>query len=448
MRILFDQSAYDMRNKGNNALLEVAILRLREFWPDALLDIITLAPNLTRLYYPFAQPVSPYDLQPYSIKFWNLLRIFPRRFVEMVLEMREELSHRRSTHFRNSPENETLDKNQSNELSYAQNVNLLSKNNIASHDGSPSYTSIQNSVHNYDLIVASGGGYFCDSDKHNLLQVLNKLEIAAQNNIPTVMVSQGIGPLNDPELRSRAAQILPKIDLICVRETKVALPILRDLGLSKHKIEMTGDDAIELVYGFQGNSLGNSIGVSLRITSYTKVGVRHVETIKNVIQNSAEKYKAALVAIPISSAHHESDITCIKEIFKGYKPVDLGLRKLDSPTDSIKRVRKCRIVITGTFHGAVFALAQGIPVIGLANTDEYFYKLAGLSDEFGKGCQVLSLQSSNLENELQINIDNLWKLAEELKPELLAAAERQIKSGYKAYKRIFEIVTTAHARKL
>ena len=49
-------------------------------------------------------------------------------------------------------------------------------------------------------------------------------------------------------------------------------------------------------------------------------------------------------------------------------------------------------MITGTYHGAIFALGQGIPVIGVAKSDEYFNKLSELSDEFSLGVQVLSFK--------------------------------------------------------
>jgi colanic acid/amylovoran biosynthesis protein len=98
-------------------------------------------------------------------------------------------------------------------------------------------------------------------------------------------------------------------------------------------------------------------------------------------------------------------------------------------------------VITGTYHGAIFALAQGIPVIGLANSDEYFYKLSGLTDEFGQGCQVIHLDDREFAQLLSHKIDQLWGLADKLRPELLTAAARQIKWGYIAYQRINDIVT-------
>ena len=59
MRILFDQAVYDMRNKGNIALLQAAVTRVHKMWPDASLDVITLAPHLLRLYCPDTNPVNP-----------------------------------------------------------------------------------------------------------------------------------------------------------------------------------------------------------------------------------------------------------------------------------------------------------------------------------------------------------------------------------------------------
>jgi polysaccharide pyruvyl transferase WcaK-like protein len=55
---------------------------------------------------------------------------------------------------------------------------------------------------------------------------------------------------------------------------------------------------------------------------------------------------------------------------QGYRLTSSSWRKFESASAIIDRISHCRIMITGTFHGAVFALSQGIPVIGLANSVE------------------------------------------------------------------------------
>src|SRR5262249_45904196 len=115
--------------------------------------------------------------------------------------------------------------------------------------------------------------------------------------------------------------------------------------------------------------------------------------------------------------------------------------RFGAPKDTIANVGQCRIVVTGTFHTAVFALSQGIPAGGPAQSPMYREKFGSLADQFGPGCQALTLDDPDLENKLTNAIDAAWQAAERLRPELLSAAERQIAMGRAAYRRIYELVT-------
>jgi hypothetical protein len=41
MHILLDQGIFDMRNAGQNAMLQAVVQRLKRFWPDASINITT-----------------------------------------------------------------------------------------------------------------------------------------------------------------------------------------------------------------------------------------------------------------------------------------------------------------------------------------------------------------------------------------------------------------------
>ena len=46
MRILLDQGVYDLRNKGNVALTQVAVSRIQKMWSQASLQVMTSAPQI------------------------------------------------------------------------------------------------------------------------------------------------------------------------------------------------------------------------------------------------------------------------------------------------------------------------------------------------------------------------------------------------------------------
>ena len=102
------------------------------------------------------------------------------------------------------------------------------------------------------------------------------------------------------------------------------------------------------------------------------------------------------------------------------------------------------MVVSATFHAAVFALSQGIPVVALANSTTYESKLMGLANEFGSGCLVVLLDDKQLKEKLTDAIETVWQSAEQIRPHLLQAASRQIEAGQAVYQRIFELVESNH----
>jgi colanic acid/amylovoran biosynthesis protein len=115
-----------------------------------------------------------------------------------------------------------------------------------------------------------------------------------------------------------------------------------------------------------------------------------------------------------------------------------GLR---TPIDLIRQIQRCRVVMTGSYHAGVFALANGIPTIGLAKSAYYVDKFLGLADMFGSGCEVVRLDQQDHPEALRRALDRLWHAAPEIRPALLASAEQQIAAGHAAYRRISDLVT-------
>jgi colanic acid/amylovoran biosynthesis protein len=205
---------------------------------------------------------------------------------------------------------------------------------------------------------------------------------------------------------------------------------------------MTGDDAVEQAYQVRPNALGSGIGLSIRVSSYTRLDVNRLSVIRQVLYKLSKKFNAELIAVPTSSAHHEADISYIKEVLSGFPHARIGWRKLSPYHDAIERVGRCRVMVSGTYHGSIFALSQGIPVIGIAQSDEYFYKLSEIGDEFGDGCVVIRLGADGFEESFEKAIENAWKFAEELRLGLLNIANNHIILQDRAYQRIFDILAS------
>jgi hypothetical protein len=99
------------------------------------------------------------------------------------------------------------------------------------------------------------------------------------------------------------------------------------------------------------------------------------------------------------------------------------------------------MVLTGAYHAAVFALSQGIPVVGVSASDDYAAKFLGLEDQFGLGCETVFLGASDASERLEAAMERTWQLAVKVRLPLLEAARRQIALSQEAYERVAESIS-------
>lgn len=426
MRILFDQGAHDMRNQGNNALLQVATQRFMRMWPDAECAVLTVAPHLSRYYFPELTPVDPVTLQPVISRLDRLHHWLPRALWRNAFEAREERWHRR---MRQAPGNGPTSARPPHD----------GHDPGATSEACPPQETLdarRDAMAAFDLLVASGGGYFCDHDRRALYDLFDRFQLALAAGVPVVMVGQGIGPLHDDELVARARRILPHVDFVAYRNQRLGAPLLAQLSMPPQRTAMTGDDALELAYLAKPMDLGDGIGVSLRVAPYTGLGDADAVQLRTLLHAGARARNATLIAVPISGANHESDISQLRSIFQDYPVVDVSSRMLDAWPDAIARAGRCRVMVTGTYHGAIFALGQGVPVVGVAGSQEYFDKLAELADEFGPACHVLNVRDADFADDFSAAFDTAWHAGNVWRAGVLEQVQRLVRRQVAAYARI------------
>ncbi len=81
-----------------------------------------------------------------------------------------------------------------------------------------------------------------------------------------------------------------------------------------------------------------------------------------------------------------------------------------TPQALITTAANCRAIVTGSYHAAVFGLAQGVPVVCLTKSSYYDAKFAGLSALFPGACFVGSLQQPDFADCLRNAIEQAWRL--------------------------------------
>jgi colanic acid/amylovoran biosynthesis protein len=270
MRILIDPSSVHCLNLGDVAMLQVTVRRFRRFWPDAEILVFNESPELLDLYCPTALPVPPAGRELYYTTAAYLTRLGRRLSIPALSELDVTWRHRWPN---------------------------LAERLVAVRKGAETASTVRGFielVRSCDLVVASGAGQITTSWSTNSTLILSTMQMAIQHAIPTAILGQGIGPIDDPCLRGRAAKVLPKVNLICIRETIAGLPLLDSLGVPRDHVVVTGDDAIDTVYANRHDKLGNCIGVNLRVSWYSAIPRRPYRGSSRSAAGSSTRSRSAL----------------------------------------------------------------------------------------------------------------------------------------------------------
>lgn len=410
MRILIDNGSYLMSNLGDIAMLQVAVGRLRRLFPEAELCVLNERPARLHDLCPDTIPVNPrgrelwYANREVLTPIWKRL---PAGLSERVHGL-EPAMHRRFPGLCAARMCLTLPLIDRAELSAFCRI-----------------------AYGTDLFLVSGGGFISDVFPSSTATHLATLHLAMILGRPAVMMGQGIGPLERPELRAMAAAVLPSIQRINLRESLTSRPLLLELGVPQERINVTGDDAVEHAVEAPDAGPGGGIGVNLRVTHYSGVNTAEIEQIRFALRHAAGQLNAPLIGVPIAIRTSESDVDSIRYLLPD-EP-GLHLSTPESVADLLALIDRCRIVVTGSYHAGVFSLSRGVPVIALAKSSYYVDKFNGLAGQFGAGCTVLRIHEPGLSERLGRAMRDAWDSAPAVRGPLVAAARAQAARSREAY---------------
>jgi colanic acid/amylovoran biosynthesis protein len=397
VRILVEPGSYRCQNMGDVAMLQVAVARLREVFPGADIRVLTNAPDALATYCPGVRPLAASGRAPW-------LR---GPDTGRALWVRGMLASTRTA--------------------------------LVGGDPRPVWR-FADALRRADLLLIAGQGSMGDATIAHARIVLATLRLARSSGVPTAMMGQGVGPMRDGALLREAADVLPEVGLIATREGSTGPGLLRSLGVPSERIKVTGDDAIELASREAQPELGRAIGVNVRVAPNAGVQDELIGPIGDALRLLARSLQAPLLPIPIARGQAK-DAAVLQAVLGGDPSSPGSGADLDSPAKVIRQVGRCRVVVTGAYHAAVFALAQGLPVVFLAESEYYHWKARGLAEEFGVGCEVLSVGGPTLADQIGMAVRRVWDQAEQTRPALLASAARQVATGRQAYEALRDLAS-------
>lgn len=421
-RVLLENGEYWLNNKGDLAILDISVRRIAERLPQARVGVLTSAPALLRAYEPDVDAIcfQRAGRWPRSRRAGTPLRLAGPELSGPVMNGWDAVTSlparlARRVWGQPAPRNPA-------------------RGPALARDGG----TVPDAVATASVVVAIGGGYLTDIDRFQTSRTLALLELATDRGIPTAMTGQGIGPLRDPDLLEHAARVLPRVDLIALREGVRGPGLLRSLGVSDDRVVVTGDDAVELGWSTRRDALGHDIGVCLRVAEYSPVAAARQAAVGRVVREVGAETRAGLVPLVVSE-HESEDRRATLPLLEGYPDAAPPLGRFASARSLSTRVGRCRVVVTGAYHVAVFALSQGIPVVGLSTSRYYDDKFDGLAAMFGTGVELVRLDDDGLEDRLRDAVRRQWAGAPQSRAALLDRAVAQIDASHAVFDRIRDL---------
>jgi polysaccharide pyruvyl transferase WcaK-like protein len=410
-RIYVEPGSHAVLNLGDIAMLQVCVERLEALLPGASIGVVTGSPERLAHHVPSVEPIPAGGTYEWFGARWDGGAYSP-----LLGRSRGLLRRASDLALRAGPRATRA----------ALRAEMLAREPLP-----PEVRESLSWLLGADAVVVSGRGGLTDAFPADALRLLGALRIAGGLGATGAMVGQGVGPARDERLLAAARQVLPRLELIAVRERLLAPRLLESLGVPRERILVTGDDALELAHRLRpGAPSPTGIGASVRISRYSGVERAGATALGEVLAHAAARHGSELMPIPISLYPHESDVAALTRL--------LGVRgeEPSGPREVIERAGRCRVVVAGSYHAGVFALAQGVPVVGVSASPYYDGKLEGLADLYPRGCTVISLAEPSFRERLAAAIDEAWEAAPRLREELLAATERQIEAAREAYARL------------
>jgi colanic acid/amylovoran biosynthesis protein len=415
-RILIEPNAHHLENLGDAAMLQTGYSRLRAHFPQSTISVITERPDLLETLCPGARAVNAGGRAGWFHEpaLGAGLRMLSSRLGDAAVSAERRLRRRSPSSVR---------------------ALVRTRYIIGAEDWSP-VRDFLDAVRSADMFVVSGAGALTDPFGPLALTVLDLIAWMRRRGSLVAMMGQGFGPLTDECLERRASEVVPRLDLLTLREGISGPELLRRVGAPAEWC-VTGDDTVELVYKRRRRELGGALGVSVRSARYSGVGGERLNALVPALRRASASLDAPVMSVPISRYRKERDAAVIDRVTDGLRRADGHLSEPRQPGDAIARIARCRAVVAGSYHAAVFALSQGIPVVALSASPYYRAKFLGLAEQFGGLLPIIDLDDGM--SDLVPAIGWAWHGAERLRPQLLRHAEDQVQRGRAAYARLAEL---------
>ncbi len=198
---------------------------------------------------------------------------------------------------------------------------------------------------------------------------------------------------------------------------------------------MTGDDALELADP-TAPVTEPLIGVNLRVTAYAGVTDASAAVVGRTLRECARRHDAGLLGLPVSLAPGAADADAVRRSLEAERPASrLVVPDIHTAADLSAAAGRCRVVVSGSYHAAVFALGRGVPTVALSGSAYYDAKLGDLAALFPHLSWLVPLGRDDTADLLAAAVAAAWDVGDEVRADARDRAAHQVRLGRELYAR-------------
>ena len=230
------------------------------------------------------------------------------------------------------------------------------------------------------MFVSGGGGLLQDhTGPGSVPYYAGLLKLAQWHGVPTMMLGVGIGPLGTPLGLALTGLAARRCGICAVRDENSAR-ILRQLGVSASRVEVTADpvlvlppapaERVEAILARSGVDLavGPVIGVAIR--PWPTWYERQFKSFSAVLAQMAAREGAQIVLLPFQRPHDDRITSelfdCLEFRPQRHAPRVTLLSGPLTPAETMGVLGKCDLVVGMRLHAIIMAAASGVPFVGVA----------------------------------------------------------------------------------
>jgi len=286
-----------------------------------------------------------------------------------------------------------------------------------------------------DALVISGGGNLSRSWPHYIYERLAMARLAVSRGVPVFLLGQTLGPQFRPRERILVAELLRSAAWVGVRET-YSYALALELGIDRNLLSYQVDDAAfltpeaipqEILEGFGLTGKRPFIAVTVHPIGDASISNPVVAKFAAALKSIAREAEADLVFLPHVKFYEQVDTPndgsfgeAIGRALFANPP--LGIAPVFSAAQTLWLTQQAALVISTRYHPLVFALAAGVPTVGVWSDEYTRWKLQGALIHAGRPTDALPLEEA-LDGRLVSKAIELWRSRDSMREERLSCVD-------------------------